>query len=280
MTSESYHQRFNGEHPDFKVWNDFFHKFGFIIIDNALPPEVVRGVRADLVRMNSSVRSESPIRHVMHKCFFSDSVTTVKIVENSLISDFAQYVIRGGPEIAGKQDGSLQMHLIHNNAFTVPAGGRGQAPSWHTDDPMQQIILPKDVELPSYVKLPVLVATYMIWLSDCSTPANGPTHVVPGSHRFGRNIETDEDREFAEKHAFPACGKAGTAVLVNSQLWHRGAENTSDMPRDTLQLTFGRRIISHMFGSIMDYSFPKHVFTKLSAKGKKLFGYLKGGAYS
>jgi hypothetical protein len=57
--------------------------------------------------------------------------------------------------------------------------------------------------LPPNIRLPVLVCTYMIWLSGCETPANGPTYVVPGSHRFGlvlNNLESD-------KYGIPMCGK-------------------------------------------------------------------------
>jgi ectoine hydroxylase-related dioxygenase (phytanoyl-CoA dioxygenase family) len=168
------------------------------------------------------------------------------------------------------------MHLIHNNAFSVPPNGRGQAPSWHTDDPLQQVIIPDGKVLPDWVKLPCLVATYMIWLSDCTTVENGPTHIVPGSHRFGKNI----NYEFAEEHAIPACGKAGTAVLVNSQTWHRGCANTSKNARDTLQLTFGRRIIGHKHKTIMNYKMPDHVFRDQNEKTLKRLGFLQGGAYS
>jgi ectoine hydroxylase-related dioxygenase (phytanoyl-CoA dioxygenase family) len=144
------------------------------------------------------------------------------------------------------------------------------------DDPHQQVILPDDKVLPDWIKLPCLVGTYMIWLSDCESVENGPTHIVPGSHRFGKKV----DPVYAEANCIKACGKAGTAVFVNSQTWHRGASNTSDKPRDTLQLTFGRRIIGHKFRSIMDYKMPSYVVEGMDDKKKKRFGYLQGGAYS
>lgn len=126
--------------------------------------------------------------------------------------------------------------------------------------------------LPVAIKLPVLAVTYMIWLSDCLEPANGPTYIVPSSHRWGKVVEPI----LAEKLGLPACGKAGTAVLVNCQTWHRGCENTSNVARETLQLTYALRIIGHKFGSIMNYQMPEHVL-----KGRReRFGFLEGGAYS
>jgi ectoine hydroxylase-related dioxygenase (phytanoyl-CoA dioxygenase family) len=93
---------------------------------------------------------------------------------------------------------------------------------------------------------------------------------------FGRVV----DNELAEQLAIPACGKDGTCVLINNQLWHRGSSNTSTIPRDTLQLTFARRIIGHKFKSIMNYHMPEHVYKNKPDSIKERFGWLQGGAYS
>lgn len=192
-----------------------------------------------------------------------------------MLTDFAQYVIQDVPGVRPDSN-SLTAHVIHNNAFIVPPGGRGQAPSWHVDDPLQQVIIPYNYSLPTNIRLPVLNATYMIWLSDCDTPDKGPTYVVPGSHRFGRPVEPKE----ADKYGIPMCGKVGTAVLVNANVWHRGCENKSDVPRETLQLTFARRIIGHKFKTIMNYHMPSHVTEGRSDILKTRMGFLEGGAYS
>jgi ectoine hydroxylase-related dioxygenase (phytanoyl-CoA dioxygenase family) len=284
MTQDFRYSKFDGKienkdwNKNFKTWNEYFNKYGYIVIENALSQDIVESIRNDLIKLNNSKHSSSPLRHIVHKCFFEHSPSTVKLVENSLITEFAQYVIRGGPETDNKfNERSYQIHLTHNNAFSVPPEGRGQAPGWHMDDPPQQIILPEGKKLPSDVILPVLIVTYMIWLSDCDKPENGPTYVVPESHRFGKKVI---DTTYADKYGIPTCGKAGTAVLVNSQLWHRGCRNSSVVPRDTLQLTFGRRTISHMFGSIMDFKMKKYVIEGKSDKTKEIWGYLQGGAYS
>jgi ectoine hydroxylase-related dioxygenase (phytanoyl-CoA dioxygenase family) len=96
----------------------------------------------------------------------------------------------------------------------IPPCGRGQAPTFHTDDCLQNVIVEEGKVLPEWVKLPVLACTWMCWLSDCEDPSNGPTWVVPGSHRFGRTI----DPVLADQLAIPACGKAGTCVLINNQV--------------------------------------------------------------
>jgi ectoine hydroxylase-related dioxygenase (phytanoyl-CoA dioxygenase family) len=220
-------------------------------------------------------KDEKGRRHDVFRCFFENSPATVDVIENSKLTEFAQYVIGDVP--GARPDGnSLTAHVIHNNAFIVPPGGRGQAPSWHVDDPLQQIIIPNNYSLPPCIRLPVLVCTYMIWLSNCETTENGPTYVVPRSHRFGRPVNSEE----AHKKGIPMCGKSGTAVLINANTWHRGCENTSNIPRETLQITFGRRMIGHKHKTIMNYHMPEHVYENRSDALKEKMGFLQGGAYS
>jgi ectoine hydroxylase-related dioxygenase (phytanoyl-CoA dioxygenase family) len=278
--NETKNLSFNANEKDFRTWANFFHDNGYIILDNAISNNTVQRLRGDLLNLSKpskengkKKRKRDGTRHTVHKCFFEKSKTTVDLVENSILVDFAQYLIN---DVPGGRGNSLTAHLIHNNAFVVPPNGRGQAPSWHTDDPLQQIIIPEGKSLPDYIKLPVLVVTYMIWLSDCTAPENGPTYIVPGSHRWGKII----DPEKAENLCIPACGRAGTAVLVNSQTWHRGCENKSSTPRETLQLTFGRRIIGHKFKTIMNYNLPDHILKNRNDTAKERFGFLEGGAYS
>lgn len=278
-------ERFDLNRSPLDKMADFFYTNGFVILDNALDAETLEKLRNDLHEVHTNFQSvkrdkdkkkdEKGKRHDVYKCFFEHSRATVDVIENSKLTDFAQYVIS---DIPGAREGSnsLTAHMIHNNAFIVPPGGRGQAPSWHVDDPLQQVIIPSNYSLPPCIRLPVLVCTYMIWLSDCSSPDNGPTYVVPGSHRFGKAVNYTE----ADKKGIPMCGKAGTAVLINSNVWHRGCENKSSISRETLQITFARRIIGHKHKTIMDYHMPPHVYENRSEKLKERLGFLQGGAYS
>ena len=267
---------FDATNRDFALWADFFYANGYIKIANAINSDQLMKLKADLYKLNNTIRqnaTKSTNRHFVHKRFFENSKTTVDLVESSVMTDFAKYLIA---DVPGGRGNTLSAHLIHNNAFTINPGGRGQAPTYHTDDCLQNVIIPDGKKLPNWIRLPVLTATWMCWLSDCNTSYNGPTYVVPGSHRWGRIVNQTE----AEELGIPMCGMAGTAVLVNNQTWHRGCENTSNIPRDTLQLTYARRIIGHKFGTIMNYQMPPHVLAKKSMKTRELFGFLEGGAYS
>jgi ectoine hydroxylase-related dioxygenase (phytanoyl-CoA dioxygenase family) len=81
-----------------------------------------------------------------------------------------------------------------------------------------------------------------IWLIDDFTPDNGPTRVVPGSHRS----EQLPGQVLADPWApYPGevqvLGQAGTVVVFNAHLWHGGTGNTTRRPRRALHSYFCRR---------------------------------------
>ena len=280
--------------PEFQKWASSFYENGFLILENALSETVVNKIKNDLrvanekaaKYKNNKKKLSRPGSHIVHKPFFEHSQATVEVIGDSVLSDFADYVIADVPSSlnSNRPNPSTYAHVFHNNAYSIPAKqGRGQANVWHTDDPLQNVILPEGVNLPKNVRLPVLAMTYMIWLSDCISVDNGPTHVIPGSHRFGKPIPSHKDAraEIEAKYQIVcATGKAGTAVLINNQLWHRGARNVSEIARDTLQISYGRRIIGHKYKTIMNYQMPDRIWKNKSEKVKRRLGFLQGGAYS
>jgi ectoine hydroxylase-related dioxygenase (phytanoyl-CoA dioxygenase family) len=81
-----------------------------------------------------------------------------------------------------------------------------------------------------------------IWLIDDFTETNGPTRVVPGSHRLGKRPgEVLANREDPHPDEIKLLGKSGTVVIFNSHLWHGGTQNTSSEPRRALHSFFCRR---------------------------------------
>ncbi len=80
-----------------------------------------------------------------------------------------------------------------------------------------------------------------IWLIDDFTADNGPTRVVPGSHRrarLPRQAMTDPAAPYPGE--VKLLGSAGTVVIFNAHLWHGGTRNTTDRPRRALHSYFCR----------------------------------------
>jgi ectoine hydroxylase-related dioxygenase (phytanoyl-CoA dioxygenase family) len=81
-----------------------------------------------------------------------------------------------------------------------------------------------------------------IWLIDDFTAANGPTRVVPGSHRSAQlPRQVMADAEARHPGEVKLLGRAGTVVIFNGHLWHGGTQNTTDRPRRALHSYFCRR---------------------------------------
>jgi ectoine hydroxylase-related dioxygenase (phytanoyl-CoA dioxygenase family) len=81
-----------------------------------------------------------------------------------------------------------------------------------------------------------------IWLIDDFTPGNGPTRLVPGSHRSEQlpgQVMADPWAPYLGE--VQLLGQAGTVVVFNAHLWHGGTLNTTRRPRRALHSYFCRR---------------------------------------
>jgi ectoine hydroxylase-related dioxygenase (phytanoyl-CoA dioxygenase family) len=81
-----------------------------------------------------------------------------------------------------------------------------------------------------------------IWLLDDFTPENGPTRVVPGSHRTGKTPhEVMADPKAAHPDEKLVLAPAGTVVVFNSHTWHGGTLNRTSAPRRAVHSYWTRR---------------------------------------
>jgi phytanoyl-CoA dioxygenase PhyH len=78
-----------------------------------------------------------------------------------------------------------------------------------------------------------LMAQLLVMLDDF-TEENGATYFLTGSHRLA---ERPPDAEFF-RDAVRACGRAGSIVMFDSNLWHAAGVNRSASPRRALTLAF------------------------------------------
>ncbi|MGE5185257.1 MAG: phytanoyl-CoA dioxygenase family protein [Acidobacteriota bacterium] len=90
------------------------------------------------------------------------------------------------------------------------------AQAWHTDDAFY--FMPRPHALP--------LAISVIWALDEFTYDNGATELIPGSHRWSFEHPETRDHEVV-----PALMPAGSAVVFDGALWHRGGANVSRTAR-------------------------------------------------
>ncbi len=80
-------------------------------------------------------------------------------------------------------------------------------------------------------------------LTDYTNAEDGPTVLVPGSHRFGRRPRTDEANwweEDAPVQPVPLVGRAGSLAIWHGSLWHGSRPRTNPGMRITLPFIYGR----------------------------------------
>ncbi len=168
-------------------------------------------------------------------------------------------------------------HMISQNALRTPRGNG--VVKWHIDD---ALFFPFLDQLPAPTTgsdpLPCFSLNMMLALSDIEEQRFGPTQIVAGSHRFGRVPEHSATLQQGFM-ATSILAAGGDIYIVNSQTWHRGAQNESDRIRYILTTAYGRRFISQRFYPFLNYCMPSDVIVGASDRLLRLLGLHEKGPY-
>lgn len=255
-------------------WVEQFHRDGYLFLPEYLEPDFAAELKADLdTALNDPThrqtyggmengRDDSETLVRIRVRLFETSKANLKLFDLDPIAKFAEMVI------------APDCHVIHNNSFTTRRGGG--ISTWHQDDAPHYLVT--EGEPPKNVRLPVLFFTANFYLTDVTERAIGGTECIPRSHLFGRAVPKTMPPEL-EAIVDPCLGKAGSVVLFNNQVWHRGGPNNSDSIRYITQVTYGRRLINSMFYPFMNYVMPEHVYKDANPRLRRLLGFLSHGAY-
>lgn len=243
-------------------WVERFNRDGYLFLQNVLTPALVAQLKADLdLALGPKPMIGGGIALQMR--MFERSPANVSLFDLEPVVSFAEALV------------APDCHVVHNNSFISPPGGG--ISTWHQDDKPHYIVT--HGEPPTNVRLPVLLFTANYYLTDVDRVEHGGTEVIPGSHLFGANAPGDMSGTRWEKLIEHNLGKAGSVVLFNNQVWHRGGPNRSDRTRYMTQVSYARRLIGHKYFPFMNYQMPEHVYAGAGARLKRLLGFLPSGAY-
>jgi hypothetical protein len=136
-------------------------------------------------------------------------------------------------------------HVIANTAWRNPPDHEGGP--WHCDAG-PHVPRPEGVPWDDRIPYPVFAVGAHLYLQDC-TRDDGPTAVVPGSHRSGRlpsfDRLFDDDLTYDGRPPVVIEASAGDVALFVSDVWHRGMPaGPAGRGRLFLQVHYGRRDIA------------------------------------
>jgi ectoine hydroxylase-related dioxygenase (phytanoyl-CoA dioxygenase family) len=81
-----------------------------------------------------------------------------------------------------------------------------------------------------------------IWMLDDFTLDNGPTRMIPGSHKWGKRPQDVLDDPYApHPDEIYLTGTAGTIAVMNAHMWHGGTANRTSAPRLAMHAFYCRR---------------------------------------
>jgi len=246
-------------------WVDLFNRQGFLFLERVLPLDWCEALREDLnygLRENpNGLNSTGREIELCHRMFeFSEA--NRRLFDLELIVSFAEALV------------AENCHVIHNNSFVTHPGVSFRR---HQDDAPHFLVT--EGVTPTNVRLPVLFFTCNYYLTDVTKPEHGGTEVIPGSHLFGRPCQDSLEGTEWEKDIHYNLGPAGSVVMFNNQVWHRGGPNRSDQTRYITQITYARRVIGHKYYPFIDYTMPEHVYQDADPRRKRLMGFLEHGPY-
>ena len=252
------------EQEQLDEWVETFHREGFLFLESVLPEDWVAELRSDLMRdleAADTPKGKGAV-NLIHR-MFERSNANLRLFDLEPIASLAEALI------------APNCHVIHNNSFrTEPGSGIG---GWHQDDAPHYLVTHGDP--PTNVRLPVLVFTCNYYLTDVTEVENGSTETIPRSHLFGKPCPSTLEGTEWEDLRHPNLGPAGSVIMFNNQVWHRGGPNLSDRTRFITQITYGRRLVGHKYFPFMNYQMPENVHAEADPRLRRLLGFLDHGAY-
>lgn len=249
------------------AWAEAFHRDGFIFLHDVLPPERCAELIADSER--DMAGQDVPTACVHRR--FEVSRANLALFDLEPVVTLAEKIL-GDDCSYGRETA----HVVHNNSFRTRDGGGWS--NWHQDDAAHFVVT--HGEPPTNIHLPCLLLTANYYLTDQETAEHGCGQVLPGSHKWGRrHLPADLAGTEWERHIHTCGGKAGSVMLFNNQVWHRGAPNRGGRTRHVTQVSYGRKMVGHFYAPFMDYRMPAHCLEGASPRLRRLLGFKPCGAY-
>jgi ectoine hydroxylase-related dioxygenase (phytanoyl-CoA dioxygenase family) len=219
---------YDGEAPDESLQ---LERDGYAVLRNVLTSDEVDSLATEILRVFAATDAErqrsdrAEFRYEM----LNRSALSQQAIAHPRILDVIEPLLGD------------DCHVIANTAWNNPPEFGGGP--WHCDAG-PHVPRGRDVPWDDRIPYPVFAIGAHILLRDCLA-ADGPTAVVPGSHRSGRLAPSgrihDPDLDYDGRPPVLLEGRAGDVALFVSDAWHRGTPAEGGSGRLFLQVHYGRR---------------------------------------
>ena len=211
---------------------------GFFIVENVLAPSSLAEMRSEFERIHAAEKDQGG-----HEVHVEPGARRISNIFNKTAAfDRCLWI----PQVLAASAYLLGEIKVHGANLRDPVKGYGKQ-DLHVD-------VPKKFDDDWWV------VNSMLMLDDM-TLDNGPTRVVPGSHKWApinvpyvnigdwepQPLSPEDQARVPKDLSAPYPGEvmveapAGSAVICNSSMWHAGTLKKSDANRRMLHLTYTRR---------------------------------------
>ncbi|MBM7566815.1 phytanoyl-CoA dioxygenase family protein [Paenibacillus sacheonensis] len=250
---------------DLEFHKEEFFRNGFTLVRNVLSEEFVDAYRIEFER-EFTEKPHDGYGDTLRTKMFERGDSFLRMIDRPEAVAFAEAVL-------GKN-----CHMFSNNGlYTKPGTG---IDFWHVDEDLF-FEIPEGALLDPRIQMPCFMFSAMYYLQDV-TEDMGPTQLVPGSHRSGREPASPKETPYYNGQGpVSILAKKGDMLLFNGQTWHRGAKNESDRVRMVQQVTYGRRWVSQRFYPFVNYVMPQSTIdgAKDNPRLTRLLGFHPRGPY-
>lgn len=237
------------------------HAEGYVILPGLLPAGQVEGLRAALAPwLQGRLTGRNDFEG-----FRTERVYAL-LAKNPVFADLAAH-----PLVLDVCEAVLGPNFMLSACLAINTHPGETVQPLHFDDSFYRLPRPR----PAY-------GVSAFWAIDDLTADNGPTEIIPGSHRWGDDAPVGEalHQVFArgaqgvpEDHPDlqPVIMPAGSLMLAMGTLWHRGGANCSDAARLIITpqycVAWGRQMESMLL------SVPPDIVASYPERIRQLLGY-------
>jgi ectoine hydroxylase-related dioxygenase (phytanoyl-CoA dioxygenase family) len=195
---------------------------GFVVLEGILAADQLEAIRARMAELHQQEGDRAGLE--VHQEAGTDRLAD--LVNKDRVFEVCFTHPRVLAAVAHVLQGDLKLSSLNSRAALPGQGHQGLHSDGNVRDPER-----------AYYD-----SCQTTWLLDDLTEENGPTRVVPGTHRSDkRPEEVLADRSAPHPEEVRWLAPAGTVIVSNAHLWHSGTTNRSAAPRRVLHAYFCRR---------------------------------------